>query len=83
MVAITICRRDGGGEEGRGEARITASIELQVCGRYFTSWALTMAQVKAWVYLGSRPVAEFHAIQSKSGNMAADLRLERSRFRGS
>ena len=33
-------------------------------------------------YVGSRPPIESN-LQSKSGNMAADLRLERSRFRGS
>ena len=34
-------------------------------------------------YFGSRPPAEFQAIQSQSTNMVADFRLVRSRFRGS
>ena len=34
-------------------------------------------------YFGLRPPAEFQAIQSQSNNMAADFRLECSRFRGS
>ena len=79
MVAITICRRDGGeGGEGKQGSPLRSSYRF-VEGILRVRWL----KLRPGFYLGSRPLAEFHAIQSKSGNMAADLRLERSRFLGS
>ena len=39
--------------------------------------------VRPGFYFGSRPPAEFQAIQSQSSNVAADFRSVRSRSRGS